>query len=700
VLEARSKVWEAVATGKSGTFLLEIGTEELPVQDFNSAVEQLRANVPKVWDQVGLEYVSLRIMGTPRRLVVYIEGLAERQRDEEQIIKGPPARVAFDEGGHPTKAAEGFARSQGVKVSDLEIMDFEGKAYAVARRVRVGRSAKEVLAEELPGLIAAIRFPLAMRWNASKVIFSRPIRWYVALLDDEVVPFEYAGVSSGRTTRGIRPEGSPEIVLRTAADYLPAMEANHIMVDLARRRKSVREQIEQLAAEVKGTVPDDPELLDEVANLVEWPTAVRGEFEPKYLTLPPQVLIAVMKKHQRYFPVMRDSKLLPYFLAVANGKNLDVDAVRLGNEEVLRARYADADFFYAADTKKKLEEFLPRLATLTFQDQLGSMLDKVKRLEKLVPRLGKMLGLSEAEMRTASRAAHLCKADLATQMVIEHTSLQGEMGREYALLSGEDEAVAQAIAEHYLPRYTGDALPEGMPGVVVGLADRLDSLLGLFAVGSVPSGSADPYGLRRAALGVVQVLIGSRKSISLREALKATAEFLPVPTAESVLEDVLDFIRQRLRGVLLEAGYRYDLVDAVLAERGEDPYLASVTVSEFARWVEREDWMDLLNAYARCVRITREFKKSFALDPSLFVEPATKALYDAYLKARERVTPQSNIGELLEALQVLIDPITVFFDDVLVMTEDRSLRENRLALLQRISDLPKGIVDLKHVEGF
>jgi glycyl-tRNA synthetase len=422
-----------------------------------------------------------------------------------------------------------------------------------------------------------------------------------------------------------------------------------------------------------------------------------------------------MKKHQRYFPVVSDSEpadLLPYFIAVRNGDDQHLDTVRRGYEKVLLARYADAAFFYKGDTSKKLEEFLPRLDTLTFQEELGSMLDKSQRLEQLVPRLGRMLGLSEAEMTTATRAARLCKADLTTQMVVEFTSLQGVMGQEYARLSGESDSVARAIFEHYLPRFAGDILPETRPGLAVGLANRLDSLVGLFAVGLAPTGSADPYHLRRDALGVVNNLIAAELSLDLREGLKAAAELLQVDVPEGTLEQrapelrpglvegVVTFIVGRLEGVLRERGYRYDAVAAVLAERGHNPYLAAETVRAFASWIERDDWMDILNAYARCVRIVRDLDQAYPLDSDLFAEPATERLHHAYLACREKVGPESTVDELLIAFQPMIEPINTFFDEVLVMTEDKALRENRLALLQHIARLTEGIVDLTKAEGF
>ncbi len=681
-------------------FLLEIGTEELPAGDLDSAIVQLEKLAPKLLAEARLEHGRIQVTGTPRRLVVYVADLAARQRDEEGFAKGPPAKIAFDEEGQPTRAAEGFAKSQGVAVEGLEVRELDGGRYVVAIRVEKGRPAAEVLATLLPDLIARLRFPLAMRWNESGVAFSRPVRWIVALLGDSVISFEYAGVRSGHTSRGLRPLRSPEIVIQRAEDYFALMEANSIVVDREKRRQMIREQVDKLAAEVGGRIPDDPALLDEVTNLVEYPTALLGAFEPDYLELPKEVLVTVMKKHQRYFSVVKDGALLPYFITVRNGDDQHLDIVRHGNEEVLRARFADAGFFYQADTKKPLEDFLPRLDTLTFQEQLGSVLDKAKRLEQLAPRLSAVLGLSEAETATARRAAHLCKADLATQMVVELTSLQGEVGREYALRSGEDPAVAQAIFEHYLPRFAGDQLPETLPGIVVGLADRLDSLAGLFSVGLKPTGSADPYGLRRAALGIVQVLAGAGISFDMREGLREAVALLPVAADEAAQAETLAFIVQRLRVWLLDQPFRYDLVDAVLAERGHDPYLAYQTVQEFAPWVERDDWMGLLNAYSRCVRIVRSFETEFELRPDQFVEPSAQRLYEAYLVCQERVVPQSSIDQFFTAFKPMIEPITAFFDDVLVMAEDEALRENRLALLQHIAALTKGIADLTRVEGF
>jgi glycyl-tRNA synthetase len=691
-------------TLKPETLLLEIGTEELPAGDLDDALAQLRERVPSRMQEARLDYDGLRVLGTPRRLAVLVEGLAPRQRSVEEVVKGPPVRVAFDAAGRPTKAAQGFARKQGVRVDELMVQETEGGEYVVATRREEGQLTAQVLTTLLPDLIASLRFQKSMRWNESGVAFSRPIRWLVALLGDAVIPFEYTGVASGRVSRGPRPEGSLEFEIMQAEDYAAQLTGHHIIADIGERRACITEQVARLAESVGGRIPDDPALLDEVTNLVEQPTPLLGQFEETYLRLPSDVLVAVMKKHQRYFSVVdEDGRLLPYFIAVRNGGDGHLDVVRHGNEEVIRARFADADYFYREDTQKRLEEFLPRLATLTFQEQLGSMLDKTHRLEQLVIHLARMLDLSDEETEIARRAAHLCKADLATRMVVEFTSLQGVMGREYGLKSGEDPAIARAIFEHYLPRFAGDVPPQSRPGLVVGLANRLDSLAGLFAVGLTPTGSTDPYHLRRDALGLVQNLLAHELPFSVQEGLAAAARLLPVEVSEDAVSAARDFVVERLRGSLREQGFRYDVVDGVLAARGDDPFRAHEAIATLSGWVAREDWSRVLDNYARCVRITRTFEEQFPLDPVRFVQPAEEELYAAYQDARSRVTPESTVDEFLTAFLPLVDVIDRFFareSGVLVMADDPALRENRLALLQHVAALADGIVDLSRLEGF
>jgi glycyl-tRNA synthetase len=682
-------------------FVLEIGVEELPAGDLRSALEQLEANARRMLGEARLSYAGLRAVGTPRRLALLVDGLTPRQPDEEELLKGPPAIVAFDAAGKPTKAAEGFARSAGVPVDALTIKQEGKKEFVTALVRRAGLPAGDILAVLLPKLVASLTFGKTMRWETSGVAFSRPLRWFVSLLGNDIVPFEYAGLHAGRTTRGLRPHRSPAITISGAAGYLNTLQANRITVDVADRRAVIAAAAARLAGEVGGQIPDDAALLDEVSNLVEQPQPIRGRFDESFLKLPNEALIAVMKKHQRYFPVVDAAgKMLPYFVVIANGQTLDEMLVRAGNEEVLRARFADAAFFFQADSAHKLEAFLPRLETLTFQEKLGSMRDKARRLEGLAPILAERLGLAPAEVAAASRAAHLCKADLATQMVIEMTSLQGVMGREYARLSGETPETATAIFEQYLPRGAGDALPTSRAGVVLALADRLDTLMGLFAVGLVPTASADPFGLRRAALGLVQIAVGHSLRLSSRELLGEAGRQLPVACSDEAVNAAWDFIQGRLRGWLLEQGMRYDLADAALAECGDDPYRAYVIAGDLGRWVERPEWPALLAAYGRCVRIVRSQTQRYAIQPALYVEPASAALHQAYLTARAGVTPASSVDELFGALEPMLPAINGFFDDVLVMAEDVAVREARLGLLQGIAGLTAGICDLSKVEGF
>lgn len=685
---------------KTASLLLEIGVEELPPLDLDAALEQLRANTAQMLSDARLQFESVQVFGTPRRLVVLVRKLAPRQTDMQRVIKGPPADLAFDAEAQPTKAALGFAKAQGVNVADLQIREYEGKNYVVAVKTDLGRTAMEVLAEILPKLIASLKFAKSMRWNTSNVAFARPIRWIVGLLGNQVVPFAYAAVQSDRVSRGLRPFGSPDITLTDADTYFEIMKAHSILLDPKDRERQIRAQAADLVASIGGYIPDDPQLLREVTNLVEWPTPLLGRFDAQYLTLPPEVLVAVMKKHQRYFPVMKNGELLPYFVAVANGPFDSLDSICHGYEEVLRARYADAAFFYKADTSKKLEEFLPRLHTLTFQEQLGSILDKATRLEKLVPALADLVGAPATEREIAIRAAHLCKADLATQMVVELTSLQGVMGAKYATLSGERPEVAKAIYEHYLPRSAGDELPQTVPGMLVALADRLDSLVGLFAVGLSPTGSADPYSLRRAAMGLVQILAERGISLSLQQAFRTTAALLPVAVPDSVLADLHDFVMQRLRSWLLELGYRYDLVDATLAEHADNPYEALVTICSLSNWITRPEFAHLLTTYSRPSRIVREYTTEFPLRPEMFTETAEEELYQAVLAAQRKRATVNDVDGLMAILAPLSQPIATFFDQVFVMVDEQPVRENRLALLQRIAALPKGIVDLTKVLGY
>ena len=691
---------------RPSTFILEIGVEELPASDVDAAREQLTQRIPTLLDELHLTHGDIRIFTTPRRIAVSIDSLSPNQPDRESLVKGPPADKALDKDGKPTQAGLGFAKKNNIDPSALEVREENGGKYVFAVVKQKGRPAPEVLAEALPKLIAEIKFEKSMRWNESGVFFSRPIRWLVALFGETVIPFEYAGVTSGNISRGLRPYDSPEIHIPSAEKYFDLMREAGIILDKEERKASIVEQVRQAAALVGGEAIIEDDLLSEVANLVEMPTAVMGGFDPEFLQLPRDVLISVMKKHQRYFPVesqkskvesptfdLRPSTLLPNFIAIRNGDDLHMDIVRQGNEHVLGARFADANFFVRQDLKLKLEDFRPKLAGLTFHTKLGSMLDKSERMLKLSAELADMLALDTAEREHVTRGTFLAKADLATQMVTEMTSLQGIIGREYALRSGEKPEVAEAIGEQY------QTVPKSKIGLAVALADRIDSLVGLFAAGLAPTGAKDPFGLRRAAIGIVQPLIEHNADFDLAEAVKKSGATQPIEVTPEAQKQILEFLAGRLSVVLKDMGYRYDVVDAVLAEQSNNPAGSARAVKQLQAWVEREDWREILPGFARCVRILKTVdNRPLTVDEGRFVEAEEKSLFQAIQSAAHR--PPSTVEEFLNIVVKLIPSINAFFDKVLVMAEDEKVRQNRLALVGQIASLSKGLADLSKLEGF
>ncbi|MCL4271497.1 MAG: glycine--tRNA ligase subunit beta [Anaerolineales bacterium] len=709
----------SVVNGPS-SFLFEIGVEELPASDVDTAYEQLSQRIPTLLDELRLDHKDIRIFTTPRRLVVSVASLSPNQPDREDLVKGPPADKALDKDGKPTQAGLGFAKKNNIDPASLEVREEGNNKYVFALVKQTGRPTPEVLAEALPKLVADIKFEKSMRWNDSGVAFSRPIRWYVALLGDMVIPFEYAGVVSGNVTRGLRPYDSPEMTIPSAEKYFDVIRELGIVLDKEERKASIVAQVNQAAALIGGEAIIEDGLLNEVTNLIEMPTAVMGGFNEEFLALPRDVLISVMKKHQRYFPIQRveatlqgqtgksssksssqssassdlgGSPLLSHFIAIRNGDDIGVDTVREGNEHVLGARFADANFFVREDVKLKLEDYRPKLSSLTFHTKLGSMLDKSDRMLKLGAEVGAMLGYKDATLvKHYARAVYLSKADLVTQMVTEMTSLQGIIGGEYALRSGESAEVAKAIAEQY------QTVPQTKAGLVVALSDRLDSLVGLFAAGLAPTGAKDPFGLRRAAIGVVQPLIEHDVDFDLALAIKQSAKTQPIEVTEDAQKQILEFIAGRLSVVLKDAGYKHDIVEAVLAAQSANPAAAARAVKQLTGWVMREDWQSILPGYARCVRITRDQKESFKVDEKAFVEAEEKVLFKAIQETANH--KPSTVNEFLEIVVKLIPSINAFFDKVLVMAEDKKAKENRLGLLQKIASLSNGIADFSKLEGF
>ncbi|MCA0458307.1 MAG: glycine--tRNA ligase subunit beta [Chloroflexi bacterium] len=708
-----SKGWDAPALqiasalpasteAKPADFLLEIGVEELPADDVDAAQEQLEDLASGLFERLRLNLPQgVMVYSTPRRLVLAAWQVPARQPDEQRVERGPAANRAFDADGKPTKAAEGFARGKGVRVEDLKVEDIDGGQYVTAHVKSVGRPAVEVLAEELPKLIASIKFAKTMRWNSTRIAFSRPIRWITALFGDAVIPFEYAGIASGNTTHGIRPYGSPAFAVSGIQNYLDTLKNQGVILNHEQRRETVIEQINKIAAGVKGTIPENASLLDEVTNLIEAPTALLGTFEEKYLELPREVLVMVMAKKQRYFPIEdKNGKLLPYFVTVRNGDGEHIDKVAHGNEQVLKARFSDASFFFSQDNKKKLADFLPRLSTLTFQEKLGSMRDKNERIVQLVAPLGKLIGAKGANIETAQHAAHLAKADLATQMVVEMTDLQGTMGREYARLSGQSEEVATAIYEHWMPRSASGELPASEAGTIVALADRLDSLVGLFAVGLAPKSTSDPYALRRAALGIIQILVAKELDVDLKAAIDLVAKIQPVKVTDANKAEMLEFITGRLRAWVEEQDWPRDVITAVLAEQSANPYRALKGIEQLSAWVKRGNWEQLLDGFARCVRITRGETGRYGINTDLLAEGEEKHLYSVYSDAWSRLQPEENVDAFLSAFEPMLPAITDFFNKVMVNVEDEAVRKNRLGLLQAVSAMQRGRADLSHLSGF
>ncbi len=703
--ESKGEAVTAVATPQS--FLLELGAEELPPQDVADGIAQLEQKMAALLVQYKLGYGSLRVTGTTRRLAVYVADLEPMQADELVEKRGPALTQAYDTLGQPTKALEGFARGQGVAVTELQVR--ENYVWAVKRVA--GAPAQGVLPKLCLELLNGLRWGKTMRWNSSGIGFPRPLRWIVALYGGQVVPFTWANVASGRTSRGPRfadaaaklPVGGFTIFpIAEAEAYFDAVAAEGIVVDRNERRQLVAEAVIAAAATVGCETTDEPALLDEVTELIEAPQALLGTFEAHYLELPASVLIGVMKKHQRYFPVVKNGKLVNHFVAVANSNELaHPEVVREGYEGVIRARYADAAYFYRHDTGRSLESYTPRLGTLTFHAKLGSMLDRVERLKQLAPQLASMLGATPAQVEVTRRAAALSKSDLVTNMVVEMTSLQGIMGEIYAVKGGEPAAVGQAIREQYLPRYTGDDVPASLPGLALSLADKLDSLAGLFAVRAIPTGSADPFGLRRSALGIVNSLLATKTDFSVRAGLAAAAKLQPVPVTDEVLTETATFVEKRLEGVLSELGYSFDVVAAALAARGNNPAAAVRAANALAAMLAQPQWNDVFTAYARCARITRSLPEPLALNPAAYVEPVENELQRAFEAAAATMEGAQEPAQVLwPTLQALKQPINAYFEKVLINAEDESQRQARLALVQHIAALPAGVGDLSKLQGF
>ena len=702
------------------TFLLEVGTEELPASFVDSALEQWRSRIPTTLGDSFLTSESIELYGTPRRLAVLIKGLPAQQPDRQEEVKGPSAQAAFKD-GKPTKAAEGFARSRNVDVSAFEIRSTDKGEFVFVTQKISGRPTAEILKELIPQWIFGLEGKRFMRWGDGDLRFPRPIRWLVTLIDEAVLPITLVNglesFTSDRLSQGHRVLHPAPLLIPNAAKYVACLKAASVEVDPAVREATITEQVHAAARTVGGYASISPSLLEEVRDLVEFPNAVVGQFEPKFLELPTEVIITEMESHQRYFPVLKaegSSELLPYFITISNGDPAQAAVIAAGNERVIRARLSDGKYFFDLDRKQPLESYLSRLEKVTFQEDLGSVRDKVDRILVISRLIADQLQVTPAEKTIIERSALLCKADLVTQMVGEFPELQGVMGQKYAVDEPPD--VATAIFEHYLPRGAGDRLPQTLAGQVVGIADRLDTLVGIFSLGMLPTGSSDPFALRRAANGIVNVIWTANLSLNLSQLLQQVCDAAQQKKTAALLQEQLqDFFLQRVRTLLQEdRGVDYDLVNAVLGEN--DAEYTERTLRDlldvrdralFLQSIRQNQTIDrIYETVNRASRLaaqgdleTTQLDPTAVVRPDLFKQPSEQALYEALIQLvpqTEGARSQRNYQQLVEALAEVAPTISNFFDgaqSVMVMDTDLEVRRNRLNLLGLLRNHARVLAD-------
>lgn len=706
--------------------LFEIGTEEIPAKFMPGILKQLKELAAVKMQELRIPFEDITVYGTPRRMAFIAGGVAETQADVVVEAKGPSAKIAYVSGA-PSKAAQGFARGQGVDVKDLVVRD----NYVYAVKHLAGQPVVELLPGLLMDILTSLSFPKTMRWADYEFRFVRPIRWMVALFGDQIIPVEICGVKSGKFSMGHRfmqqslkaaaesqgllsaalskvgnkvysalagVKGAVEIP--SAGDYKKVMYDNFVMVDQDERRALILQQIKDLAAQNGGEAEINEDLLEEVNYLVEWPTALCGKFEEKFLSLPKECIITPMREHQRYFPVLdEDGNLLNKFITVRNGGSEHLDIVTHGNERVLRARLSDAEFFFNEDRATKLEDRLEKLKTVSFQEGLGNMYDKSERLVKMAEMLRFAINtpVDEEELR---RCALLCKTDLVTGMVIEFTELQGVMGREYALLDGEKPEVATGIFEHYLPRFAGDALPATTIGRIVGIGDKLDNICATFSRGLAPTGSQDPYALRRQALGVINILLDANYHISLAKIIAGTLYLLDIKPEETgkLVPQIMEFFKQRLRNLLMDQGIRYDVIDAVFADkRNDDMVDLAVRCKALAAYVEAGNAEPLVQVSVRVSNLCKKIEKEVAISGALFKDESENKLHEVVAAVSKEIIPEIvlyDYAAVLKAGEKVIEPVNTFFDNVMVMDEDENVKNNRLAMLEEVRGIVNAVGDL------
>ena len=662
--------------------LFEIGAEEIPAGFMPNILGQLKQLAETKLNDAHLPFESIATYGTPRRLALIVKGLADTSAEISERHKGPSASIAYDADGNATKAAIGFARGKGLDVADLVVED----GYIYAETKTAGVPAKDIVTEMLPQLITGLNFPKSMHWGNLDAKFVRPVRWLVALLDEDVIPVEFATVQSGNVTRGHRFLGADEITIKNAASYVDTLKENFVMVDQDARRELISKQLHDIAVSKNASIVWDDDLLEEINYLVEWPTALCGGFEESYLALPDAAIITPMKDHQRYFPLVdQDGKLLPMFLTVRNGSDHSIEVVQAGNERVLRARLDDAKFFFNEDRKKPLIDRQDGLTKIVFQEGLGNLADKTERLLKLGRVFGEECGLHEDTVVVLERATELAKTDLTTGMVTEFTELQGVMGKEYALLDGESPEVAEAIFEQYLPRFAGDVLPQTEAGKVLSIIDKVDNIVATFSRGLIPTGSQDPYALRRQTIGILNILLGSEWNISLRPIFKASMELLNVPAEkqEELLGQVEEFFTLRLKNIFLDREVPHHVIDLLLSNNELSVADAEGLVNALlANRIDEN--VELVQAYTRMYNLVKDVEYT-GVNSDLLKEDAEKELFEAASKASEASSAAWEAGDYDAVVAVpatLVPAINKFFEDVMVMDKDEAIKANRLQLVR------------------
>lgn len=679
----------------ANSYLLEVGVEEMPAHVVTPSIKQLHQRVADYLKEERISFDEIQEFATPRRLALLIRGLADKQPDVDETVKGPAKKIAQDSDGNWTKAAIGFTRGQGATVDDIEFREVKGEEYVFVEKHIAGKPVAKVLAG-LPNVITAMNFPTLMKWGYNNLQFIRPIRWLVSLLNDQVVPFSILDVAAGRTTRGHRFLGH-DIELATAEDYEAELEKEFVIVDPLRRKKIISDQIDAIVEEHDWVIDKDPDLLEEVTNLVEWPTAFAGSFDKKYLVLPDEVLITSMKDNQRFF-YLRDhqGKLLPNFIAVRNGNKEYLENIIKGNERVLVPRLEDAKFFYEEDQKLTIDQYVDRLKKVSFHDKISSMYDKMQRVAVIAQLLGKRLNLSATELADLDRAAHIYKFDLTTQMVGEFAELQGVMGEIYAKLFGEKDDVAAAIREHYMPISAEGDLPATKLGAILAIADKLDSILSFFAVDMIPSGSNDPYALRRQAFGIVRIINDRGWHLSLLGIqpflIKSFADsdvaidFDLTKNAPAVRTFFLDRLKQFFSGRRL----RHDIIDAVTDTENDDIETVFEAAAAIDEHKEDTDFKDAVEALTRVLRISKKGHPGLAaqVDPSLFENPSEKKLYTAVNEVAAGAANRT-VAENFAELRQLAPVITEYFDENMIMDKNEAVRNNRLAQLAIIARLAR-----------